>query len=372
MKKLFKNKAFIIITISIAILLVVIPIVSYFAINIVLGAYTPCGNGKGYIKSLNVWSLAENDEGIYHVNYPSVYYEITKEGGGRCIAYYLESAISPSEMSVKDYNYFVNYVENLPDTFESISQAKKYTDDLCSTYYVALEYVTEDGEIENIFVGGYNKYPIGWNQFINRVNKVSGDDYLTARGGRVEFSDELLTEWFGVTDDDVREGTLQDVIDYRLLDIYDITKTFSMQQYIEVYNVSVHEDWLEPYYPYEIVETESTEEEYDVFVKDLRERIDDPAWVELTSNKSGLRYFENAETGQCFFIGRTADFDKMELTEPYSEEYPLWGLVWSQLDTTSLGTMTLEMDFVYSPCGKYIFAAKEFPEEVFDFLEIEY
>lgn len=35
-------------------------------------------------------------------------------------------------------------------------------------------------------------------------------------------------------------------------------------------------------------------------------------------------------------------------------------------------TMEIEMDFVYSPCGKYVFAAKEFPEEVFDFLEIEY
>ncbi len=372
MKKLFKNKAFTIITITIAVLLVVIPIVSFFVINLALGAYTTCDSGKGYIQSLNVWSLAENEERIYHVNYPAVYYEITDEGGGRCISYQLESAVSPFDMSVKDLNYFVNYVENLPDTFESISQAKEHTDDLYSTYFVALEYVTKDGEIKNISVMGYNNYPTGWNRFIDRVNKVSGDDYLTAKGGRVDFSDELLTEWFGVTDDDVREGTLQDVIDYRLLDIYDVTKTFSMQEYIEVYNVSVHEDWLEPFYPYEIVETESTEDEYDIFVEDLLERIDDPAWVELESNKSGLRYFENTETGQCFFIGRTADFDKMELTEPYSEEYPLWGLVWSRIETTSIGTMTMEMDFVYSPCGKYIFAAKEFPEEVFVFLEIDY
>lgn len=371
MKKLFKNKVFVIIIICIAVLLLIIPIVGYFAINFLMGAYTNCGEGQGYIHSMNVWSLAENDEGIYHVNYPSVYYEITEEGGGRCIAYNLDTAISPSEMSVKDYNYFVNYIENLPDTFESVSQAKEHTDELYSTYFVSLEYVTEDGELKEISMMGYNNYPAGWSRFIDRVNKVCGDDYLTDKGKAIKFSDALLTEWFGVTDDDVKEGTLQDVIDYRLLDIYDITKTFSMQQYIEAYNVSVHEDWLEPYLPYEIVETESTEDEYDIFVKDLLERIDDPAWVELTSNKSGLRYFENVETGQCFFIGRTADFDKMELTEPYSEDYPLWGLVWSYIYISG-STMEIEMDFVYSPCGKYVFAAKEFPEEVFDFLEIEY
>lgn len=371
MKKLFKNKAFTIITISIAVLLVLIPIVSYFAINILMGAYTKCGEDEGYIHSLQVRTFVENDQGIYHVKYPGSYYVVTDEGGGRCISYDLENAISPAEMSVKDYNYIVNYIEKLPDSFESYKEAKEYSDELNIVYDINLEYVTEDGELKEVSLYGYNVFPAGWNRFIDRVNKISGDDYLPGKGEVFLFSDELLTEWFGVTDDDVREGTLQDVIDYRLLDRYDITQNFSMQEYIEVYNVSVHEDWLEPYYPYEIVETESTEEEYDAFVNDLLERIDDPAWVELSSDKSGLRYFENVETGQCFYIGRTADFDKMELTEPYSEEYPLWGLVWAYVNVGG-SRMSIEMNFVYSPCGKYIFAAKEYPEAIFDFLEIEY
>lgn len=372
MKKLFKNKAFIILAGSIAVLLLAILVVGYVFVNNLMGGYATCGNEAGYIQSLQVWSFAENDEGIYHVTYPAVYYDITEEGGGRCIAYNLENVIMPSEMSVKDYNYLVNYIEKLSDMNDSILGTTKYSDDLYLTYYVSLEYVTEDGELKELYTMGYNRFPMGWNRFVNRVNKICGDDYLTGRGKEVRFSDALLTEWFGVTDDDVREGTLQDVIDYRLLDLIDVTKTFSMQEYIEAYNVSVHEDWLEPYFPYEIMETESTEEEYNVFVNDLLERIDNPDWVEMSSNKPGLRYFENTETGQCFYIGRTADFDKMELTEPYSEDYPLWGLVWARIDVGSLGVMTMDMNFVYSPCGKYIFAANEFPEEIFDFLEIEY
>ncbi len=367
MKKLFKNKVFTIILISITTLLILISVVGYFFVNILMGAYTSCGEDSGYIQSLQVWCYTENDENIYHINYPSYYYAITQAGGGRCIAYNMENAISPADMSVKDFNYIVDYIESLPDTFESISEAKEHTDDLYSTYYISLKYISESGELKEVYMSGYNKFPNGWNQFINRVNKVSGDDYLSGRGKVIRFSDELLTELFGVTDEDVREGTLQDVIDYRLLDLNDITKTFSMQEYIEVYNVSVHEDWLEPYMPYEIVETESTEEEFDAFINELLYRIEDPAWVEMISNKPSLRYFENLETGQCFFIGRTTDFDKMELTEPYSEDYPLWGIVWADI-----GMITLEMDFVYSPCGKYIFAAQELPEEVFDFVEIEY
>lgn len=367
MKKLFKNKVFTIILISITTLLVLITVVGYFFVNILLGAYTKCGEESGYIQSLQVWCYTENDENIYHINYPTIYYAITQAGGGRCIAYNMEDAISPADMSVKDFNYIVDYIEDLPDTFESISEAKEHSDELYSTYNISLEYISESGELKEVYMSGYNKFPAGWNQFINRVNKISGDDYLSGRGKVLRFSDELLTELFGVTDDDVREGTLEDVIDYRLLDFIDITKTFSMQEYIEAYNVSVHEDWLEPYLPYEITETESTEEEFDAFVDEFIYRIEDPAWVERPSAKPGLRYFENLETGQGFFLGRTADLDKMELTEPYSEDYPLWGILWDDI-----GWVTFDLDFVYSPCGKYIFAGLEFPEEVFDFIGIEY
>ena len=367
MKKLFQNKSFIIIAGSIVALLIAIAVVGYFTIQLLTGAYTSCGEGEACILDLHVRTFVENDAGIYHVRYPNTYYIVTDEGGGKCTSYNLDNTIDKFEMSKKDYNYIVNYVESLPDLMESV-QSGKYEpgDELYSTYYIMINYYTEDGELKEKTIMGYNEFPMGWNRFIDRVNKICGDEYLPGKGKVVRFSDALLTEWFGVTEDDVREGTLQDVIDYSLLDIYDITQNFSMQGYIEDYNVSVHEEWLEPYMAYELKEVESTEEEYNTFVNDMLERIDNPAWIETRSIKTGLRYFENIETGQYFYIGRTVDFEQMELVEPYAEGYP-YGIVWAY---TSFGT--IDMYFVYSPCGKYIFACKECPEAIFDFLEIEY
>ena len=75
----------------------------------------------------------------------------------------------------------------------------------------------------------------------------------------------FLTEAFGVAETDVREGTLQDVIDVEKLDMIKVTDSFRMEDALSGYYAAIKEPLIAPHRPTELISVESTQEEYNAF-----------------------------------------------------------------------------------------------------------
>ena len=63
--------------------------------------------------------------------------------------------------------------------------------------------------------------------------------YLSGQGQLLTVTPEFLTEIFGTTDEDVREGMLQDMIDLLELDMKDVTDVFRIHEALNEYYATV-------------------------------------------------------------------------------------------------------------------------------------
>ena len=105
---------------------------------------------------------------------------------------------------------------------------------------------------------------------------------------------------------------------------------------------------IAPCRPYALEAVESTEEEYDDFMKDFLGRLEGD-WQEQESNQNYLRYYVNTENGDNFYIGKTTDLEYMNLEEPAYED----GYYGIALDA-HMEDMVYGCDFFYSPDKKFI------------------
>ena len=121
--------------------------------------------------------------------------------------------------------------------------------------------VKENGEDKDISALGYDTFPEGFEEFIEKCNEIAGGNYLTTGESLQELSPEFLTEVFGVTDEDVKGGNLQDVIDTLELNMYEVTRVFSMREKLDAYYATTKEEELAPFRPVELYEEASSEEE---------------------------------------------------------------------------------------------------------------
>jgi hypothetical protein len=314
---------------------------------------------KNLLYSLEVWSLAENDVHSYHLRWPGDYYAFSKEDGGRCRLFDLENAKERSEITEEELNYFVEYVSNV--------QPQLWQEGSVDSYRIALFYYDENGEDRYVSVLGYDTFPEGFEEFIEKCNEIAGGNYLYTGEKVQELSPEFLTEVFGVTDEDVRNGNLQDVIDTLELNMYEVTKGFSMSDKLEAYYASTKEEELAPFRPVELYQVESTQEEYDDFVAVYLEQLGE-GWVEIEeSGQNHLRYFRNGEENRYFYIGRTMDLEELNVQRP-AEEGEQYALV---LDAHMEG-MVFSMGFVYSSDKKFILLYdKNDPDMLIPFVELE-
>ncbi|MBQ8596251.1 MAG: hypothetical protein IJ409_00540, partial [Lachnospiraceae bacterium] len=289
---------------------------------------------------LEVWSFAENELHAYHLRWPHDYYALSKEEGGRGMLLDLEDAKERSEITAEEYTYFVEYVNHL--------QEEPRQEDSVLSYRIILNYYDENGEKQYKGVIGYDTFPEGWEEFVEKCNEISGGNYLAAGDSVQEVTPEFLTEVFGVTDDDVRGGTLQDVIDVQGLDMFDVTGLFRMSSELEAFYASTKEEQVAPFRPKQIEEAESTQEEYDAFVEAYIRGLES-GWEEVESDQDYLRYFRNKELNRYFYIGRSTDLKNMSLMEP-SVQGETYGIM---LDAHMEG-MTFGMNFVYSKDKKFV------------------
>lgn len=303
--------------------------------------------GEIYLKKLEVYSCAVNSEQIYHVSYPYYYYAFDTDADGKrgTRLFDLTAPVSPEELTGQENGteYFVNYVRNMPEN-------QKGGDLAC---YVICRYADEEGNEESIYRRSYDVFPEGWEEFIDCCNQICGGEYLTGTGQLQTVTPEFLTEVFGVTDEDVREGTLQDVIDLLELDMREVTKTFRITEVLNQYYAQEKEPLIEPYRPKELVSVNSTQEEYDAFLEGFLEKIGSERVTEEESDQDYFRRFVVTDTGKSFYTARTADMENLPTAKRSTGDY-----YYMELDA-HMEDMVMGVDFIYSADKKYILISVE-------------
>lgn len=318
------------------------------------------GENQPWLRSLEVYSAAANPENIYHVAYPYSYYAFSADGesGGRTERLDLTDSMKIEDlMQDKEvFWYLTDYVEGLPETQEGQNLS----------YYIILRYLNEEGKEENIYRRGYDFFPEGWGEFIEQYNGICGGELLCGGGTLQTVTPRFLMEAFGVAEADVREGTLQDVIDVQKLDIVKVADSFRMEDALSGYYAAVKEPLIASHRPTELISVESTQEEYDAFLDSFFDRLEEIQVEERESDQEYLRHFCLIDTGKCFYTARTSDLDKLPAVGRGGE-----GCYVLELDAHMEG-MTMNTDFIYSGDGRFLLVPMDCGTDVITaFCEIE-
>lgn len=304
-------------------------------------------NKTNHIYKLDIICTAENDGQVYRVYYPDQYYGFNKEDM-KCYSYTMNHVIAPENITLEDFTYITEYIENLPanENFNSDTLA----------FEIALNYYDANGVSQNVFVKGYDELPEGWSDFIDRVNGICGEEYLSGEGELVTVTPEFLTEVFGVTDEDVLLGTLSELIEVNELQMDDITQYgFNMQTELEAFYAIKKEPLIEPYRPVALDMVDSTQEEYDLFVEDLLATLGDD-WKEVESDEKNLRCFQSLNAQCIFYLGRSADLDQMSIDD--KQEYYLM-----EFDA-HMEDMIYSAVYYYNHDKKYVLVGKGLSDSV--------
>jgi len=318
------------------------------------------GENQPWLRSLEVYSAAVNPENIYHAAYPYSYYAFFADGesGGRTERLDLTDSIKIEDlMQDKEvFRYLTDYVEGLPEAQEGKNLS----------YYIILRYLNEEGKEENIYRRGYDVFPEGWGEFIEQYNGICGGELLCGGDTLQTVTPRFLTEAFGVAETDVREGTLQDVIDVEKLDMINVTDSFRMEDALSGYYAAIKEPLIAPHRPAELISVESTQEEYNAFLDSFFDRLEGSQVEEQDSDQEFLRYFCLIDSGKCFYTARTSDLDKLPAVgRGEGDCYVL------ELDAHMEG-MTMNTDFIYSGDGRFLLVPMDCGTDVITaFCEIE-
>ena len=292
------------------------------------------------IRTVEVVSAVENEDHIYQVEYPYSYIAFNKEEKKNERIDML-GVKDRDKLTKEDTEYIMNYVKSIPENTNPDRENVSFR--------IWLVYLDENNEQQYLSAWGWDEFPEDWSEFIDYMNGLCGGEYLHSEGEVVEVTPQLLTELYGVTDEDVRGGTLEDFIEHNEYNMVDLTDhVLYMENELRNYYADMKETLIAPYRPYEIESVESTEEEYDAFMEDFFGRLGGE-WEERESGQNYLRYYVNTENGDDFYIGKTIDLENMNL-EPPADEDGYYGIA---LDAHMEG-MVFGMDFFYSPDKKFI------------------
>ena len=314
------------------------------------GEQSSSGDEAGTIKQLEVYTTSQNEEHIYHVNYPYSYYyfQTMPEGNVQSSMADLEDAVRDEEVPEEEYDYLINYLTNLPQ--------REGSEESALAYKVYLRYVDKNGKEQSMALIGYDEFPEGWEEFITRYNGICGGEYLEENGEIQQVTPAFLTEVFGVTDDDVKDGTLQDVIETQKLDMTKVTGLFNMERTLDAHYAYTQGDLLDPYRPGELMEIECTDEEYDAFVAEYLECLGDD-WEETESDQKDLRLLYNGTEKIRLYVGKTEDIQNMSVC---LTSFSATGDSYYTIDLDAhMEGMSYSAEFIYSADGKFMLVYTE-------------
>lgn len=305
-----------------------------------LGNSGSSSNPTNQIISMEIISAVENEQNIYCILYPYAYYTFNHEKS-TVVRNEMMFQIDNETLLEEDFTYIRDYVLGIPEDIGADGENVSFK--------VILEYYDENGVAQRIYVKGYDSLPDGWSEFVSHVNYVCGEEYLTGQGEILEITPEFLAEVFGVTDADVKEGTLAELIVQNELTILDFAESgYNMRSEINKYYADLKEPLIAPYRPTDLVSVESTEAEYEAFIADYLSNLGE-GWEERQSDQNGLRLFCNDEIDDYFYIGRSADINEFNIELPGgNDEYCIFNL------DAHMEDMTLHTDYIYSVDSKFI------------------
>jgi len=292
------------------------------------------------IQTINVLSAVENEDHIYRLEYPYTYISFNKiEKKNERID--MLGVTDCNELTAEDTAYIMDYVRSIPENTNP--------DRGNVSFDIWIRYLDEKNEYQYLSACGWDDFPENWGEFITYINGLCGGEYLRSDGDVVEVTPQLLTDLYGVTDDDVRIGTLEDFIEHNDLDIVSLTdRVFYMEDELRNYYADIKEPLIAPHRPYTLESVESTAEEYGAFMADFLGKLEGD-WKEMKSDQKYLRYYVNRENGDDFYIGKTTDLKNMNLESSAGGD----GCYGIALDA-HMEDMVFGCDFFYSPDKKFI------------------
>lgn len=273
------------------------------------------------IVSLSVHSYAENEQGIYSVEYPETTRQISAQTNGELQIVELSDCILPENLTEAETEYLCNYITALSEE-DGIDNGGGYA------YYVYLTYRVGGSEVK-VFKHSYDTFPEDWNAFISEVNRICGGEYLTGIGEVQRFDADYVREIYGITDNDLVEGTLEEYLaEYKWEMGNAITEGWDFRAKVDEYNkIVTYAEWCST----DLRKAESTEDEFQVIVYDYMNTLrENGEWVETERGVDApacVRYFRQTDGPGVVIMGRTTDFDQLQVDEPYYGRTPYYRIL---------------------------------------------
>ena len=293
-------------------------------------------NRANTINYLQVISCVKNDRNIYKIRYPECYYSLHKDDMV-CEKIELTNPIDTKAVSDEDFEYIIKYIDSIPSYLD---------EDLTGyeSFVIYISYYDEEGDLQNKSVNGYSQLPDGWAEFIDCVNYLCGDSYLCGEGEVIGVTPEFLTEIFGLVDENLVSGTVEELIEINQLGMDDIaSEDFDMFEQIGLY----YDSKIQKYLSFEVKSVDSTKEEYDAFVDALLNELGED-WREGNGGDGRFRYLADMSYTELF-IGKTEDLSSMNI-RGYDGVYDKKIYCIEMID----GEFVCYYPFIYSKDGKFL------------------
>lgn len=248
------------------------------------------------IEKIVIITAEENPDNIWKLEWPDNY---------NCGSDTLRFADACEEISKEDRDFLLKYCNSHQNTSAG--------DFLCYISISTIDGKNHSGQSLSI----YGEYPEDFDEFEEVINRICGSDkkYLSSNGNPQEITPEFFTAVTGITDDDIDNGTVPELIDHVGIDNVLTLNLYLINSY--VYKIA-HNYNLCRLLEYKIVSVPSTDEEwYDYAVKLADElgldgeiikgkaKYDELEWYEIKGlGDTEIRVFKTENIGE--FIPRRA------------------------------------------------------------------
>ena len=250
------------------------------------------------VVSLDVHSYAENEQGIYSVEYPETVRRISAQTNGELQIEALSGCILPENLTEEEIEYLYNYITALPESDWSGDDADGYV------FYVYFTYKVGSKEMK-VSRHGYNAFPEGWDEFIAEVNRICGGDYLTGTGEIQRMDAAFVEEVYGITDDDIVGCTLEEYLAMYHWEMgHAISENWILKDWVKEHNRIIT---FGEHSSTELRNADSTEEEFQVMVYDYMNTLQETGdWKEMERGVDApacVRYFRQSDGSGVVIIG---------------------------------------------------------------------
>lgn len=254
------------------------------------------------IVRINILTAEENPDHVWKLEWPKYYYAGTEVKMLRHVN---------MQISKEDREYLLKYCNEHKDG------KPEDGDFLCF-----IDVSTIDGKVHSgasMFL--YGSYPEGFDRFAQVINDACGGDreYLATNGRAAKITEDYFTAITGLTDDDVKDGTVSELIDHLAINNLLQLSAFLKNRYVD--DIAKNYD-LCRLLEYQIVSAPSTEEEWHAYSVRLAEALgsggevtkgkakyDEQEWYEIKAgNGKSVRVFRTEGLGK-FIPQRAGDVD---------------------------------------------------------------